>query len=59
MDTPLRASDADREAAAGRLRLGMGEGRLTVEELERRVEAVYRAGRGRSSSGSSPTCRTE
>ena len=43
MDAPLRASDADRAAAADRLRLGMGEGRLTVEELEERLDVAYRA----------------
>jgi hypothetical protein len=43
VDPPLRASDADREATAERLRLGMGEGRLTVEDLEERLDGVYRA----------------
>jgi hypothetical protein len=40
---PLLASDADREAAAERLRIGMGDGRLTVEELEQRLTAAYQA----------------
>jgi hypothetical protein len=39
----LRASDADREAAAARLRTGMGDGRISVDELEDRVGAAYRA----------------
>jgi hypothetical protein len=37
------ASDADREAAADRLRRAAGEGRLQPDELEQRVAAVYRA----------------
>ena len=39
----LRASDADREAIAERLRRAMGEGRLLAEELEERLEAVFTA----------------
>jgi hypothetical protein len=39
----LRASDADREQTAERLRRAAGEGRLTVEELEERLHAVYEA----------------
>jgi hypothetical protein len=34
----LRVSDAEREAAVGRLRVAGGEGRLTLEELAERVE---------------------
>ena len=41
---PLRASDADREAAAERLRQACLEGRLDSDELEQRLEAAY-AGR--------------
>ncbi|MGI8802428.1 MAG: DUF1707 SHOCT-like domain-containing protein [Solirubrobacteraceae bacterium] len=37
---PPRASDADREAAAERLRLAMRDGRLTVDELEDRLGAA-------------------
>jgi hypothetical protein len=37
----LRASDADRELTAERLRDAAGEGRLTVEELEERLHAAY------------------
>jgi hypothetical protein len=37
----LRASDAERELTAETLRTAMGEGRLTVEELEERLRAVY------------------
>jgi hypothetical protein len=32
----MRISDADREAAAQRLHTAMGEGRITVAELEER-----------------------
>ena len=39
----LRASDADREATAERLRTASVEGRIDSEELERRLSAVYRA----------------
>jgi uncharacterized protein DUF4190/uncharacterized protein DUF1707 len=38
-----RASDADREAAAERLRLASVEGRIDSEELEQRLAGVYRA----------------
>lgn len=39
----LRASDAEREQTAETLRHAMGEGRLTVEELEDRLRAAYAA----------------
>jgi hypothetical protein len=39
----LRASDADREAAVGRLRIAAMEGRLDAEELGERVAAAYDA----------------
>jgi Domain of unknown function (DUF1707) len=39
----LRASDADREQIAERLRHAAGEGRLLAEELEERLEAVFSA----------------
>lgn len=39
----LRASDADREQAAERLRHAAGEGRIVSEELEERLEAVFSA----------------
>ena len=39
----LRASDAEREQTAETLRRAMGEGRLTVEELEDRLKAAYTA----------------
>jgi hypothetical protein len=42
--TELRASDADRERVAERLRDAAGEGRLTAEELEERLERAF-AGR--------------
>ena len=39
----LRASDADRERVAERLREAAGEGRLLTEELEQRLEASFAA----------------
>ena len=39
----LRASDADREAAVGRLRIAAMEGRLDADELGTRVTAAYQA----------------
>ncbi len=39
----LRASDAERERAADQLRHAAGEGRLTVEELDERLNAAYAA----------------
>lgn len=39
----LRASDADREQVAERLRHATAEGRLLAEELEERLEAVFSA----------------
>jgi hypothetical protein len=39
----LRASDADREAVAERLRVASVEGRIDSEELEQRLSAVYSA----------------
>jgi len=39
----LRASDADREAAADRLRIAAGEGRLDATELEERLTLAYAA----------------
>jgi hypothetical protein len=39
----LRASDAEREQTADRLRHAAGEGRLTVEELDERLNAAYAA----------------
>jgi hypothetical protein len=36
----LRASDADREQVADRLRHATGEGRLSTDELEERLEAL-------------------
>ena len=39
----LRASDADREQIAERLRKATGEGRLLAEELEERLEAAFSA----------------
>lgn len=39
----LRASDADRDRVADRLREALAEGRLTVEEHAERLDAVYAA----------------
>jgi hypothetical protein len=39
----LRVSDADRELVAERLREAAGEGRLTIEELDERVDRAYEA----------------
>ncbi|MEJ7788097.1 MAG: DUF1707 domain-containing protein [Solirubrobacteraceae bacterium] len=39
----IRISDADRELAAERLREALAEGRITVTELETRLDAVYAA----------------
>lgn len=43
LDPTMRASDADREMVAARLRDGHAEGRLTMEEFEARLEAAYAA----------------
>jgi Domain of unknown function (DUF1707) len=39
----LRVGDADREAAAGRLREHYAQGRLTLEEFNQRLDAVFAA----------------
>ena len=39
----LRASDADRERVAERLREAATDGRITMDELEERVDATYAA----------------
>ena len=39
----LRASDSDREQVAQRLHHAMAEGRLSEDELEQRIEALYAA----------------
>jgi hypothetical protein len=39
----LRASDADRERVAETLRQAAGDGRLTMDELDERLDAVYAA----------------
>jgi hypothetical protein len=39
----MRASDADRERVAERLRVAAGHGRLTMDELEERLERAYGA----------------
>jgi hypothetical protein len=43
MSTPLRASDSERERAAEQLRDAAGEGRLTVDELDERLNRCYAA----------------
>ena len=40
-DPRLRASDADREAVAERLREAHAQGRLTVEEFQERLDATF------------------
>jgi hypothetical protein len=40
----LRASDAERERALGALKGHFAEGRLSIQELETRIEDVYRSG---------------
>jgi hypothetical protein len=44
--TELRASDADRERVAERLRVAAGDGRLTPAELEERLEEAFSARTG-------------
>jgi hypothetical protein len=41
--TSVRASDADRDAAVGRLEKALAEGRITIEDFGRRAEAAYAA----------------
>jgi hypothetical protein len=41
--TPVRASDAEREAAVTRLQTALGEGRITVDEFSSRAHAAYSA----------------
>jgi len=40
---PLRASNADREQVAALLQTAMSEGRITIAELETRLDSVYGA----------------
>ncbi|GAA4854437.1 DUF1707 SHOCT-like domain-containing protein [Saccharopolyspora rosea] len=42
-DGALRASDADREAVAERLRRALDEGRLTLSEYDERLSSAYAA----------------
>jgi hypothetical protein len=42
-DSALRASDADRERVAAVLRSATADGRVSVDELEERLESVYNA----------------
>jgi len=39
----VRATDADRQRAVGRLRVAAGEGAIDLDELEQRIAAVYEA----------------
>ncbi len=43
MQREHRASDADRERVADRLRRALDEGRLTVTEFDERTRAAYAA----------------
>lgn len=40
----LRVSDAEREQVAGQLQVAVGEGRISLAELDRRLAVVYSAG---------------
>jgi hypothetical protein len=42
-DRALRASDADRDRVAERLRQAAGDGRLSIAELQDRLDALYAA----------------
>jgi hypothetical protein len=42
-EADLRASDAERDAVAARLREAHAEGRLTVEEFAERLDAAFSA----------------
>ncbi len=49
-ETPsIRASDAEREQTAQRLRAAGEEGRLDMEELEERLDRAYKARTSRTS----------
>ncbi len=43
IETPLLASDADREFTSTQLQQHVGAGRLTLDEFSERAAAVYRA----------------
>ncbi len=43
MPEPIRASDADREAAIERLSRALAQGRLTMDEFEERVAKACEA----------------
>jgi uncharacterized protein DUF1707 len=43
LDPSMRASDGDRDAVAEQLQRAHAEGRLTLEELQERLDAAYRA----------------
>ena len=53
----VRISDHDRNEVIDQLRAFTGDGRLTLDEFEERVEVVLAAGRAPSSNRPSPTCR--
>ena len=42
-DGEVRASDTDREDTVRQLQRGLGQGRLTVDEFDERVQAAYAA----------------
>lgn len=42
-DGEVRASDADREDTVLQLQRGLGQGRLTVDEFDERVQSAYAA----------------
>lgn len=43
MQRDYRASDGDRERVVARLRRAVGDGRLTMDEFDERVQSVYAA----------------
>ena len=53
----LRCSDVDRDRVAEALRQAAGDGRLTLSELEERLDAAFRARTYGDSSRSPPTYR--
>ena len=56
-DPDLRASDAEREHHVELLREHAAQGRLTVDELDERLDRVYAARRSASCRRSSTNCR--
>ncbi len=53
----VRASDADRDRVAASLREHCALGRITMDELQERLDSVYEAKTSGTSRRSPPTCR--